>query len=232
MLINTDLFYTYAKEYQDYRKKIMDSYEQRLDTLKDMHGSKYYDDEMKKAVETRDNSINALKAQYSKSFNSMLKRMYDSNHSRKLKPPTDDELRVIQLLKMQDKPTLQELMTAENTLKDNAACMAVLREIAKKAGCPTIGHNADKTELSIDEVDNILKDLGAQLNEFMNYDTNNAARRALTHYSDKYGGTAPDAPPLPKRELFEDKAGCFRTLARMDGDSLKAFCNAVDTIAD
>lgn len=226
---NTDIFYRNAKEYQSRRKDIIDEYEQRVNFLRDMVGSKYYTDEMKKAADTRDNKINALKEQYSVSFDGVLKAMYDTNHARKMKAPTDDELRIIQLLKMHEKPTEQELITAANTLKDNPACLSVLKEIAKKAGYYTITHGFDATakELSIDEIDNIIKDLKSHLIDFMSYDTKKSSRRIQQYVSDHYGN-APDAPALAKRPLFEDKAGCFLEVCGIDGNTLTAFENAVD----
>ena len=61
MIKNTDLFYTRAKEYQDKRKGIIDEYEKRLESLETAKGSKYFDDESKKAEDKRDEALTALK---------------------------------------------------------------------------------------------------------------------------------------------------------------------------
>ena len=198
MIKNTDLFYNRAREYQNKRKVIMDCFEKRVKSLEDTRGSKYFDDEMKKATDARDGALSALKVEYAEYFRISLDAMSKGNASRKMTPPTEEELRTLQLLKMKDKPTETELQAAANTLKGNTTCLSVLTEIA---------HNA--------------------VRDFMDYDMPRAARTAQNYHETVYG-TIPDAPALNKRPLFDDKAGCFYEVYRLSGDALTAFCTAVD----
>ena len=228
MIANTTLFYTRAKEYQDKRKGIVDEYDKRLASLETAKGSKYYTDEAKKAEDKKDEALKALKAEYGEYFNISLSAMSKANGSRGMTPPTEEELRTLQLLKMKDKPTEAELQAAANTLKGNATCLSVLTEIAHNAGYLR-GYNnySENKEMTVEGAEDIVKGLASSVREFMEYDTPRAARVAREHHERMYGVIA-DAPALPKRPLFEDKAGCFRELAGLSGDSLTAFENAVD----
>jgi len=228
MIANTTLFYRRAKEYQDKRKGIVDEYEARMKALEDAKGSKYFTDEAKKAEDKRDEALTALKGEYGEYFRISLDAMSKANAARKMTPPTEEELRTLQLLKMKEKPTEAELAAAANTLKGNATCLSVLTEIAHNAGYMRgyMGYSETK-ELPVSDVEETIKGLHASVRDFMNYDTPRTARIARGHQERQYG-IAPDAPALPKRPLFEDKAGCFYEVARMGGDTFTAFCNAVD----
>lgn len=228
MIANTTLFYTRAKEYQDKRKGIIDEYEKRLESLETAKGSKYFEDETKKAEDKKDEALKALKEEYGGYFNTHFEAMSKANASRKMTPPTDEELRTLQLLKMKDKPTEAELAAAANTLKGNATCLSVLTEISHNAGYMRGYDNYSETkEMPVDTAEKIIKGLASSVREFMEYDTPRAARVAAEYHAQHYGAN-PDAPALPKRPLFEDKAGCFYEVCGLAGDTLTAFENAVD----
>lgn len=228
MIKNTDLFYTRAKEYQGKRAAIVDEYEKRMKALEDAKGSKYFTDEAKKAEDKRDEALTALKDEYNGYFNIAFDAMRKANAARKMTPPTEEELRTLQLLKMKEKPTEAELAAAANTLKGNVTCLSVLTEIAHNAGYMRgyMGYSETK-EMPVEEAEAAIKGLASSVRDFMDYDTPRAARLAQNHHETLYG-VNPNATPLPKRPLFEDKAGCFYEVARMGGDSLEAFKNAVD----
>lgn len=228
MIKNTDLFFTRALEYQNKRKGIIDEFEARLSNLEDARGSKYFEDEAKKAEDTRDEALNALKNEYGVYFRIALDAMSKANASRKMPAPTEEELRILQLLKMKDKPTEAELDAAANALKGNSTCLSVLTEIAHNAGYMRGYMNfSEKKEMPVDQAEGAIKGLASSVRDFMDNDTPRAARTAAKYHADLYGAN-PNAPTLPKRPLFEDKAGCFFEVARMGGDTFTAFCNAVD----
>lgn len=228
MIANTTLFYRRAKEYQDKRKGIVDEYEARMKALEDAKGSKYFTDEAKKAEDKRDEALTALKGEYGEYFRISLDAMSKANAARKMTPPTEEELRILQLLKMKEKPTEAELAAAANALKGNVTALGVLTEISHNAGYMR-GYMsyAENNEMPVAEVDETIKGLASAVRDFMDFDTGKAARIARGHQERIYGVDR-DAPALPKRPLFEDKEACFYEVARMGGDSFKAFCNAVD----
>lgn len=228
MISNSDLFYSRAKEFQNKRKDIVDTYEKRAAQLEDARGSKYFDDEMKKATDTRDSALSALKGEYAEYFRISLDAMAKANGSRGMTPPTDEELRLVQLLKMKDSVTEQELDAAANTLKGNTTCLAILTEIAHKQGfLRGYMSYSDSKEMPTETAADTVKGLHSSIREFMEYDTKRAARIAQEHNARMYGTTG-NEPALPKRDLFDTKAGCYAELAGLSGDALTAFCKAVD----
>lgn len=235
MISNSELFFVKAKDFQNKRKAIMDAYETRAAQLEDARGSKYFTDEMQKATDTRDNALSELKSEYRESFRIALDGMSKANGSRGTTPPTQEQLAILQVLQMRgivDEPQRaafqKDLDRAANTCADNAMCISVLNDIARKNGFMR-GYHSTAKEMSVDDADRMIKDLQAALPDFMDYDTKRAARIAQEHNARLYGLTGNERP-LPKRELFDSKADCYAefTHGMLSGDALTAFCAAVD----
>lgn len=223
---NTDLFFIRAKEFQGKRAGLVDAYEKKMQALEDTKGSRFFDDESKKAEEIKEEALKALKDEYNGYFRASLEAMSKANESRQMIPPTEEELRVLQMLKLKDKPTEAEFAAAANTLKGNPTCLSILTEMSHKAGYMR-GYHSEAKEMPVDVADETIKGLHSSLRDFMDYDTTKAARLARAH-KDNFYGVAPDAPALPKRRLFETKEECFDIVANISGDYLAAFCSAVD----
>lgn len=227
MLKNTDGIYIRAKEYQDKRAAIVSAYEKGMNDLEKHRGSLYFDEERKKLEETRAAELMALKTEYAAYFDTYLKAMDSVNGNRSMEPPTEEELRTLQLLKMKDTPTEAELMAAANTLKGNSACLSVLTEIGHKAGYfHNFMHYSEKKEMPMETATQCIKELADSLRDFLDYDTTAAARRTAEHHAEHYG-TAGNETRLAKRPLFDTKEECFQELG-LAGDPYISFCNAVD----
>jgi len=235
MVSNSELFFVKAKDFQNKRKEIMDTYETRAAQLEDTKGSKYFTDEMKKATDTRDNALSALKDEYRESFRIVLDGMDKANSSRGTTPPTQEQLAILQVLQMRgvvDEPQRaafqKDLDRAANTCADNAMCISVLNDISRKNGFLR-GYHSTAKEMSVEDAARMIKDLHAALPDFMEHDTGRAARLVQEHNARMYGLTGNERP-LPKRPLFDDKAGCYAELTHgyLSGEALTAFCAAVD----
>ena len=223
---NTDLLYSYAKKYQDKRADIMNAFEKREAQLQSAKGSRFYDEEMKKALSTRNTALNALQIEYRDHFNSILQSMMKMNGKREMKPPTDEELRLLQVLKMKESLSESDFEAAANTLKGNTTCLEILTDMARAQGnLRNYLTYSGSNEMPVASVNKALKGIASTLEDFMNYDTRKAARIAKQSHDEVYGV---NEYTVPKRELFNDKAGCFKDLFGLSGDEMGAFCKAVD----
>ena len=223
----TDWYFARAKEFQDRRGAIMEAYEKRMESLKNHKGSKYYEEEAAKAQKARDAALDPLKKEYTKLFNEILDLMKEANGSRKMTPPTEEELRTIQMIKLKDNPTYEELKEAAQTVKGNPFCLSTLSEISKRLGYRQgFGHMGEMT-LPPETVAGLINSLAICTHDFLEHDTSRAARIAVKRYEQGQWGYN-DPSPLPKRTRFDSKEECFRELARMDSDGLKLFSAVVD----
>lgn len=227
-MANTEWLYTQAKAYQDKRRAIMNEYETRLYSLEDTKGSKYYQDETKKAEDKRDEALKALQIEYNETFTKIIKAMNEANARRTMKAPTEDELRLISALKMRENISENELTMIANAVKGNGLCLSIVQETAKKNNIMRNYCSFEEgKEMPFAAVESEINGLASSLRDFVSYDTTKAARLERKMHETHYG-INPDAPALPKRALFNDKAGCFKELTGLTGDSLTAFCKAVD----
>ena len=236
MIKNTDLFYSRAAEFQTKRKEIIDTYESTLAKLEKAKGSQLYTEETEKAEKAKNDALDALKSEYSEYFRISLDAMRDANGKRGITPPTQEQLAILSALKMRSKPTddnqrrafEKELDRIANSCADNAMCIAVINDIARDCGMIR-GYHTTAPEMATDTADRYIQNLADALPDFMAHDTSRAARVAAEYHAQHYGTTT-DANALPKRALFENKAGCFGELTHghLSGDALTYFCAAVD----
>ena len=239
---NSENLFFHAKKYQDERKAIIDAYEKRMTDLEDARGSVLYDKESKKAAEERDNALSTLKAEYQGGFNSIINEMRAVNSSRATNPPTEEELRIIQALKLKEKVTKAELDRIANAVKNNGLCLSVVQEMANKNGiiasynslCTEKGMTTAGAEDCINTLENSVKD-------FIDNDLSRSAR-LYKEYSERLygkpdeskkaerivGGWASGYVAPRKRPLFDTKASFYSVVANMEGDTLTAFCASVD----
>lgn len=228
MAKNTDLYFTRAKEYQDKRAAIISDYEKKMRALEDTKGSKRFDVESKAAENAKETALKDLQSEYRRYFDVPLKAMERANATRGMTPPTDAELRILQLLKMKEKPTEEELKAAANSLKGNAVCLSVLSEISRKAGyLKGYEDYSEKKEITPEAVKRMIQQLNNSTNDFLQHETSWAARQAREYHEEHYG-TDPKAKPLSKRNTFDNEEDCFNEIAGFSGDLFTAFCNAVN----
>lgn len=226
--MNTELFYNRALEYQNKRNAAIAEYEGAMKKIERTKGSPAYTDSSRAAKEKRDNALSTLKTEYMNHFHSIFDDMEAANSARGLKAPTDEELRVLQLLKMKEKVSKADLDAAANTLKGNSTCLSILSEIARKNEIFTNYDNyGGNTEMSVQSAENAINALRSSTADFLNFDVPRAAR-LYQQQRERFYGASEAENPLPKRAVFNDKASCFACVANMSENDLAAFEAAVD----
>ena len=204
MIKNTEVFYARAKQFQDKRAQLVSDYEKKLDSMKRYEGSKGYQEDLEKLQKAHSEDLKALQDEYRVSLRTILKGMDEALSRRKVNPPTNDQLNLIHLLKMRDKVSREEL----NGIMKNYESMC--------------------SEMSSSYAQKVINGISDGLEDWLQHDTKRAGRIAQKYQAEHYGAPV-DERALPKRELFEDMAGCFSDLAGLDHDGLKLFSEAVDT---
>ena len=237
----TTKFFESAKRFQDKRKKIMDTYESRMNELEKHNGSEYYTEESAKAAGARDEALKSLKAEYTEVLYSFIGDMRKVNENRALTPPTEDELRLVQALKLRSKLTPPELQQAANALKGNETCLRIVQEIADELMKDRYDANgirmhpenymrySDAKEMPIAAVNSVLNSLESSVKDFLEHDTKLSARIAKKHHENLYGFTEQPAE-LPKRPLFDTCRDCFKELTGVSGEEFERLSAAIDSV--
>lgn len=223
---NTERFYKRAKEFQDKRADIQKRYESNLKDLENKKGSSYYSLRLKEIEDEYTANIEALKAEYKPYFKTILSDMNDINDKRGITPPTDEELRLIQLLKLKEKITEKELEAAAVTLAGNDTCLSILTEMAHNQGyMQGYMHYSKNPYMPYETTKTVINDLMTGINDFMNHDTTKASR-AIDRYNTEHYGK--NNGSLTKRNTFTDIQGCYKEIAGLTPSEYEKLSETVD----
>ena len=226
MLTNSEIFFKAAKTFQDERKHINEEYEQALKDLENKRGSEYYKAETARLKEERDSRLSALKQDSGSTMLNAIEAMRKTAAQRATVAPTDEQLRVLQVLRMRETVSEKELTEAAQCLKNCPLGLSVIQEIAGKNGVIRNFKRFYKGDKMPSEfASSALDTLEYETKDFLAYDTKRTARIAAQYQSNRYGQD--ESRPLPKRPLFDEKKACFQELG-ISLDNVDKFLAAVD----
>ena len=228
MLSNTDYLFHLAKEFQDLREALTSAFEASVRMKEKYKGSAGYQEEIKKLQADYDSQLSALRDEYRYKLSNALGYMSQAISKRTVKPPTNEQLLILELLKMRKKPTEEECSRAAQAVSDNPIAVKIVSEIAQEVG---IMRNYDNMcpEMSTEAAMNVINTLAAGIKDFISFDTTKASRMENRIHVEHYGG---EGRPLTKRALFSDKEGCYMELAKIDEETLKKFSDIVDNAVE
>ena len=200
----TTSVYNAIKTFTDARTEAVEAYQKRMQALTDMQGSKYFIDEKAKAVKARDLAIEQARLECRKSLSGTFKTMRENNAKRGLKPPTEEQLRTLQMLQMRQHITETELQAAANAMNGNGSALQIIHEIARKHGINGIDYRAEANDFSIQQASEQIDALASACNRILESSAKRSAYLAARHNHSVYG-TEFDEYALPQEDLFKSE---------------------------
>ncbi|MBR3505327.1 MAG: hypothetical protein IKO07_13945 [Clostridia bacterium] len=156
----TEILYSAMKDFTDARIAARAEYFAKMKPIETAKGSKYYNDARKEAEKARRATVDEARAKAADTVDVMIASMRKANSVRAMAAPTEEQLRILQALKMREKVTLNELDAAANAMCGNGAGLAVVEEIAQNSGVAHPNYNALATAgLSIAEGERVINNL-------------------------------------------------------------------------
>ena len=225
MMSNTDLFYETMKRFQDKRTKITEEYERDLGAVDKFRGSKGYKERLKELQDDYEAALIQIRCEAKTSLRVIIGSMMDAVGSRPMTAPTNEQVNLLNVLKMKRNVTLEQCQRTAEAVKDNPIAVGVVTEIAREHG---IMSNFDGlcSEMSSKQAFDIVEGMRRTAEDFLSFDTSRASRLALKFRQDHYGVSD---VALTKRRPFTDKSGCFLELVGLDEAGLRKFSDIVDT---
>ena len=223
MITNTELYYTKMKAFQDKRAELTEAHDKKVKGLERFKGSKGYDEDLKKENDRFEAELKALRDEYRPGLQTVFGGMMDAIGKRSVSAPTNDQVNLLNVLKMKKKVTLEECQRTAEAVKDNPIAVSVVTEIAHDHG---IMHSFDHLcpEMSSQRASEIVTGMKNSLEDFLQYDTTRASRLAKEYHDTHYGATEGG---LTKRRLFTDQADFYREEG-FDPETLRQFSEIVD----
>jgi len=223
MITNTELYYAKMKEFQDKRAELTEAHDKKVKSLERFKGSKGYEEDLKKENERFEAELTALRDEYRPGLLTVIGGMMDAIGKRSVSAPTNDQVNLLNVLKMKKKVTLEECQRTAEAVKDNPIAVSVVTEIAHDHG---IMHSFDHLcpEMSSQKASDIVTGLKNGMEDFLQYDTTRASRIAKKYHEEHYGAVEGG---LTKRKLFTDQADFYREEG-FDPETLRQFSEIVD----
>lgn len=128
---NVEWYYKTVRKYREGLNKINGKYDQQIESKKSYIGSAGYAADVEKIEGEQMTEIQALKTECSKAFDSCLASMQEHAQARPAVAPTDEQMRLIQLLKLKEHVSRDELEHAANSMGDCGLALSILEEIAR-----------------------------------------------------------------------------------------------------
>ena len=190
-------------------------------------GSDFYTETMEAARKKREDRVNAAQTAARQAMAEVVQAMTEKADSISMNPPTEEQLRILSLLKMRDTLTKGELDSAANSLKDNAAALAVLDELAKKHEILSPSYiGKAEGKLTVDQGKSVLGSIVKACNQIIENRTGASRLQTMaeTYHAQLYGGS-PDPDTFNQEPLFEDEEAFYQKVSPVP---LKLLSNAVD----
>lgn len=229
-MIKTERFAQLAEEFQDRRHKLAATFERDIEALEPFKGSGGYMSDMKARTDRYRADLDNLKHEYEGSLYELIDQMDTSLHSRKYEAPTEEQLRLLQTVQMQERPSHGELLRVAEAVKDNPVALQALQDMAnaKASARDELPHDyigGRVKEMPLETAERHLRELRAGLRDFLDHDTKKVARIAAKQYERHYGDVG---VTIPRRDHFDNPEGCFAEICRMDAGTYDAFSAVVD----
>lgn len=225
--MNTTNLYRTVAAFMLARSEAIEEYRLMTRRYEAARGSKLYDDKMAEARKKRDKTISDAQFIAKQEIRETLKAMAEKADKIALQAPTAEQIRLLQLLKMKDRLTEAECTGAANAMNGNAACLALVDELARKSG---VLHTSYVNSLAVktyspETARLTIKELGESCYSIVN-NTTGARKPALLakQWHQNVHGSTFDPYELPQEEPFKDESDFYEQM----NIPLSAFSAAVD----
>lgn len=219
----SQILYVYLKEFQKRRLKMMEDYDLAAKRLKRFEGSSGFVEDMNKLQKKLENDLKALQTEYRPKLQRIFERMEAAVDGRKMDPPEGWMVNMLQILRMKENVTSEDLDKVAESVKECGLALDVVDEIAKKHGI--LRSYSTRGEMSSKHAREIIRGLRSGAEDFLQHDTTRSARIAAERHADLYNA---NIGPLRKRPVFDTAEGCYLEIGGISGDSLAQFRKIVD----
>lgn len=221
---NTKKLYKALKRFQDERTKLTAAHDATVQYLERFKGSEGYDVEMREEENKFAEKLKALRDQVRPEVTEVMSSMVDAVGRRSVPAPTAEEINLLNLLKMKNKPSLEEIERVAQAVRNNPVCLSIVSEVAKENGYPRSFEHLCP-EMSNRTALEIIQGMRDSLEDYLQHDTTPASRRVAQYHSEHYGNAVSKLTPRP---LFDDYLNFYEVMYNMGTDALQKFSDIVD----
>lgn len=143
---NTTRYFEAVSNYRNEMRELEKAYQREMTRLEQFKGSEYYTAHKKKADDERTAQLEVLRNKHRPIFDGIINDMEEVYKNKPAAMPTQDQLALLQTLKLRDKVSVEDVRQAANACTGCPAALEVLKEIAHKSGVMTAGFISDSAK--------------------------------------------------------------------------------------
>lgn len=215
----SEQFHQAVQQYHTKLREITRQYENEMQGLERFRGSNGFEEDVKSAQAERDKATAALRQEYGPRFDAILNSMAEAAKAQPMTAPTQEQLATLEVLKMRERLSRDELQKAMNSMADCPVALGVLRELAQKheiMGVTVAGAMMD-TDSALHTIDVLRRSCGTLLRGETTYSTMNLDGAGLTATINKMACF----PNTVTKDHGVQKVG-------PNEEAVASFCKAVD----
>ncbi len=216
MISYAELLFKLAYQYQNERANLLSEKAERLQALEKYRGSDGYTTDMRRVESEFFERLEGLKSTFLEESNVVLSGMTKSLSKRGMAAPTDEQLRILQALRMKNTLTRADLDSAAETLRDCPVGLSILDDMAQESGQPAKYHRL--AAMSAETATGIISGLREQMKDFAESDRSRSGRLA-ERFLEKYGTVV----TVPERRKFQTKNEFFSMFCGLDPEDAAEF---------
>lgn len=216
-MTNTAYLFSAMKQFTDKRTAARETYLQTMAKYEGAKGTPFYDEQRERALKARTDAVESIKNATAEIVDNALRVIRKSIAGRGMTPPTDEQLRILQLLQMRKNVTPGELYAAALSMNGNGACLQVLQEMAQDTGAPCPNLLSMATDgLPAAAAERAVKDLQEYCRMELNRESapTRAAILAAEHQQ-RINGTKFDPDELPQESPYESEKDFYSRILNM-----------------
>jgi len=230
---HVEWYFHTVQKYREGLNRINAKYDAQIEDKKNYAGSAGYTADIEKIEQERAAEISALRDDCRDDFNRCLAEMEKNANARPAVPPTAEQLNIIQLLKMKERVTRDELRHAANSMGECSLALSILEEIARAHDI--MGFHAGGTGVSDQFVSDAIRAFAQSAKTTLTLERTNQRRQLLNPPPGTGGGPNGNYPSHADVEKFRvdlDPDSAKSYAARWGGvppEVYEAFCAAVNS---
>lgn len=230
-MTNMEWYYKTVRKYREGLDEINQRYDAQLEAKEGYRGSVGYTADVEKIEKERTAEIAALRSECSKAFDACLASMQEHAQARPAVAPTDEQMRLVQLLKLKEHVSRDELEHAANSMGNCGLALSILEEIARAHDI--LGFHAGGGGVSDQFVQDAIRTLAKSARITLSLERTNQRRQLMNPNGtgDGLWGNSPRIGDIEKFRLDvgpENAQACAGRWGGVPEDVYEAFCKAVD----
>jgi len=205
-------------------------YDEQIEAKKCYAGSVGFEADIKAIEEKRAAEIAALRENCSEDFDCCIAAMQKAAQSRPITPPTQEQVNILQLLKMKEHVSRDELEHAAHSMRDCSLALSILEEIAGKHDI--LGFHAGGTCISDNYVNSAIREFAKSARTILSLTRTNQRKEYMNPHGmgDGPNGSIPSMEAIAKFRVDVDVSTPQEAASRFGNipeTAYSAFCEAV-----